>query len=126
METSQFISVISGVLQGSVLGPLLFILYTANICNNIEHKIISYTNDKTLYAEVVSPSNSKNVANSLNLDLVNIQLWCSTWGMKLNLRKKHSITISQSRTPHLPLALCGLDLEVSGSLELFEVTLENK
>ena len=45
--------------------------------------------------------------------------------MKLNPRKTHSITISQSRTPHLLLTLCGLDLEVS-NFKLLEVTRDDK
>ena len=59
-----------------------------------------------------------NVANSLNMDLVKIQLWCFTWGMKLNASKTQSITISQSRapySPYLPLTFCEVDLEVSSS-----------
>ena len=81
-----------------------------------------------MYAEVASLSNRLNVANSLNSDLAKIQLWCSTWGMKLNPRKTHLITISRSRTsypPHPPLILCGPDLEVSTSLKFLGVTLDD-
>ena len=39
---------------------LLFILYTADMWNDLENKIISYSDDTTLYAEVI--------ANSLNRD----------------------------------------------------------
>ena len=82
-----------------------------------------------MYAEIASPSERTNVANSLNRDLAKIQSWCSTWGMKLNPRKTHSIIISRSRTPyplHPPLTLCGLDLEVSSSLKLLGVTIDDK
>ena len=58
-----------------------------------------------------------NVANSLNRDILKIQSWCLTNGMKLNPHKTHSITISQSRLPHFPFTLCGLVLEVSSSLK---------
>ena len=53
---SQFKPVVSGVPQGSVLGPLLFILYTADMWNDLENKIISYADDTTLYAEIASTS----------------------------------------------------------------------
>ena len=46
--------------------------------------------------------------------------------MKLDPRKTYSVTISCSRTPHPPLTLCGLDLEVSSSLKLLGVTIDNK
>ena len=73
----QFKSVVSGVPQGSVLGLLLFILYTAGMWNDLENKIILYANDTTLYAEVALPSDCVNVANSLNKDSLKILSWCS-------------------------------------------------
>ena len=56
---TQFKSVVSGVPQGSVLGPLLFILYTADMRNDLENNIISYADDTTLYAEAAFPSEHK-------------------------------------------------------------------
>ena len=82
-----------------------------------------------MYAEVASPSERINVANSLNRNLAKIQSWCSTWGMKLNPHKTQSIIISRSRTPypsHPPLTLCGFDLEVSSSFKLLGVTIDDK
>ena len=49
--------------------------------------------------------------------------------MKLNPRKTHSIIISRSRTPyppHPPLTLCGFNMEVSSSLKLLGVTIDDK
>ena len=60
---------VSGVPQGSVLGQLLFVLYTADICNDLENIIVSYADNTILYAEVASPSERANVANSINRDL---------------------------------------------------------
>ena len=94
---SQFRPVVSGVPQGSVLGPVLFILFTADMWNNLENKIISYADDTTLYADISFSSNRNAVAESLNRDLLKIQEWCTTWGMKLNPDKTHSIIVSRSR-----------------------------
>ena len=116
---------VSCVPQGSVLGPLLFILYTADIWNDLENKMISYADDSILYAEFASLSNRMNVANSLKKDLAKIQSWCSMWGMKLNPFKTHSVTIGHSKTPHSLLIGCGLDLEVSSSLKLLGVTIKS-
>ena len=75
---SQFKPVVSGVPQGSVLGLLLLILYTADMWNDLENKIVSYIDDTTSYTEVTYPSDRINVAKYLNRDLVIIQLWFST------------------------------------------------
>ena len=68
-------------------------------------KKVTYADDSTLYAVVVSLSDRINVANSLNRDLAKIQSWCSTWRIKFIPCKTHSITNSRSRTPHPPLTL---------------------
>ena len=59
---SQFKPVVSGVPQGSVLGLLLLILYTADMWNDLKNKIILYADDTALYAEVVYHSNHINAA----------------------------------------------------------------
>ena len=79
--------VLSGVLQVSVLGPLLFILFTVDLGDNHENKIVSYTDDTTLFAHINDDNEHINIARSLNRDLAKIKSWCELWGMKLNPRK---------------------------------------
>ena len=42
---SNLVNVASGVPQGSVLGPLLFILYTSELFSVLENKLIGYADD---------------------------------------------------------------------------------
>ena len=52
---SKLVNVVSGVPQGSVLGPQLFLLYTAELFSTVENKVYGYAVDSTLVAVVPSP-----------------------------------------------------------------------
>ena len=89
---SKLVNVVSGVLQGNVLGPLLFLLYTSELFSILENKLTGYADDdSTLMAVVPSPGARVTVAESLNRDL---------WGMKLNASKTKTMIVSRSRTMH--------------------------
>ena len=76
---SKLVKVVSGVPQGSVLGPLLFLLYTSKLFSILENKLIDYADDSTLIAVVPSSCARVTVAESLNRDLVRVNAWCDLW-----------------------------------------------
>ena len=86
--------------QGSVLGPVMFLLYTLELLSILENKLIGYADDSTLMAVVPSPSVRVAVAESLNRDLGRVSEWCNLWGMKLNESKTKTMIVSRSRTMH--------------------------
>ena len=103
---SKFVNVVSGVSQGSVLGPLLFLLYTSEIFSILENKLIGYADDSTLISVVPSQGVRVTVAESLSRDLVKVSEWFDHWGMKLNAIKTKTMIVSRSRRMHpQPLAL---------------------
>ena len=71
--------------QESVLGQLLFLLYTSELFSILENKLICYADDSTLMAVVPSPGARVTVAGSQKRDLVRVNAWCDLWGMKLTL-----------------------------------------
>ena len=52
---SELVNVVSGVPQGSVLCPQLFLLYTAELFSIVENKLYGYADGSTLVAVVPSP-----------------------------------------------------------------------
>ena len=77
---SKLVNVVSGALQGSVLGPLLYLFYTSELFSILENKLTDYANDSTLIAIVPFPGPKVAVAESLSCDLVNVSEWCDLWG----------------------------------------------
>ena len=61
---SKLVNVVSGVPKGSVLGPLLFLLYTSELFSILENRLIGYADDSTLIAVVPSPDAHVAVAES--------------------------------------------------------------
>ena len=95
------------VTHGSVLGQLLFILYTSELFINLENKLIGYADGSTFMA-VVSSASVVTVAESLIRDLDKVIAWCYLWGMKLNGSKTKTKIVYRSRTMHphsLPLTI---------------------
>lgn len=78
--------VISGVPQGSVLGPLLFLIYINDIAVNLASQIRLFADDCVIYKPITSNSD----VISLQLDLNRLTEWCNTWQMEINISKtKH-------------------------------------
>ena len=97
---SKLVNVVSGVTQGCVFCPLLFLLYISELFSILENKLIGYADDSTLIAVVPSPVFRVTVAESLCSDLVKVSEWCDLLGMKLNPSKIKTMIVSRSRTMH--------------------------
>ena len=124
---SKLVNDVSGVPQGSVLGPLLFLLYTSELFSILENKLIGYADDSTLIAVVPSPG--RTVAEFLSRDFVKVSEWCDLWGMKLNASKIKTMIISRSRTMHPQspaLTIGGTVLKESDDLVILGMTFDSK
>lgn len=91
--SSNLSPVLSGVPQGTVLGPLLFLIYINDIPLSVQSNIRLFADDCVLYRPI---HNSTDVS-SLQHDLLRIQQWCNTWLMSLNTNKTLLISFHRRR-----------------------------
>lgn len=96
--------VASGVPQGSVLGPILFLLYTSDLAALIKSDFAMYADDLKLYG---SPSNKQCM---LQQDLVTITNWCLEWLLPLN-PSKCSVLHLGFYNPQTVYTICGAALK---------------
>ena len=80
-SSSEFSSIESGVPQGSILGPLLFLIYINDLEENIKSNIKIFADDTMLFSIVNDPHIS---ASELNHDLDVINKWAYQWKLEFN------------------------------------------
>jgi hypothetical protein len=96
----------AGVPQGSILGPLLFLVYINDIVDVTNTNIRLYADDSTLF--VVDDSHQA-AAQSLNRDLENITAWAKRWFITFNPSKTESLIVSRKPQTHIePLLFNGV------------------
>jgi hypothetical protein len=80
---SDWVKVTSGVPQGSVLGPILFLIYINDIDDGIACKLLKFADDTKIYSEVGSSDDILKLQN----DLIQMGKWSSDWLMLFNTGK---------------------------------------
>jgi hypothetical protein len=89
----------AGVPQGSILGPLLFILYINDIVGEVNLDLRIYADDTTIFLKFDDPWQA---AREIEQNLEYIQEWAKKWLITFNPSKTVSLTFSRKREPEIP------------------------
>lgn len=94
---SSSVGVLSGVPQGSVLGPLLFLIFINDISDNLSSRVRLYADDCCIYSNITSEADTVQLQNDLN----SIVSWCDSWRMTLNLSKCKLVRFTNKKQPRI-------------------------
>ena len=92
---SDPINILSGVPQGTVLGPLLFLVYINDLSHHISSSCCLFADDCIIYKQIDSPTDIGILQN----DLVQLEKWEEVWHMKFNIEKCMVLTVTLKKNP---------------------------
>ena len=96
-QKSKFNQIFAGVPQGSVLGPLLFLVFINDITHVVRHcQIRLFADDTCLFITV---DDKLEAANLINKDLSAIDKWSKKWLVSFSPPKTETMLISTKRNP---------------------------
>ncbi len=93
-SSSALHPVLSDIPQGTVLGPLLFVIYINDLTNDLNSEVFMFADDTKIFRTITSPTEETHLQNDLN----SLMKWSSTWLMPFNSSKCKYMHIN-TRTP---------------------------
>ena len=108
---SDWAPVLTGVPQGSVLGPLLFSLYINDITEDIDSELRLFADDCVYYRKIKDTEDTV----KLQEDIDRLGCWARSWGMRFQPVKCNIMQITRKR----------IKKKINSSYSLARTVLEN-
>ena len=94
-EESESVPVTSGVPQGSVLGPILFLIYNNDLPDEVCSQVRLFADDTALYLTIKSEDDGSALQNDLDI----LSKWETRWDMEFNPSKCQVVHVTGSKIP---------------------------
>ena len=108
-KQSSLIDVVSGVPQGTVLGPLFFLLHINDLPSVVSSKVRLFADDCLIYRNIKNKEDQIALQKDLNL----LENCGNTWGMRFNTAKCNIMRVSPTRDTKLFNYCVGVDASFS-------------
>ena len=124
-KSSQWAPISAGVPQGSVLGPLFFLVYINDIVENLNCDAKRFADDTSLFSVM---KDERKTADEMNSDLERVRLWAWQCKMKVNADKTEEVIFSSNRLKptHPPLFLGRNEVTVKAEHKHLGMILDSK
>ena len=90
---SSAISVISGVPQGTVIGPVSFLSYINDLPDEVASKVYLFADDTKMYREIISTMDCQ----QLQSDIDSLEIWSRKWQLQFHPDKCKVMTVGRSK-----------------------------
>ena len=114
-----------GVPQGSILGPILFLLYINDMSKSSSHlKFVHFADDTTVFA---SKHNINDLFNTINDELKNIDNWLLANRLSLNVLKTSYMVFTKNTIPNdKKIQIRGVDLTKVSNIKFLGIYIDDK
>ena len=114
----------AGVPQGSILGPMLFLVYIYDMCAGLTSTPHQFADDTTLIYKSLDPISLNMIINE---DLQKLSVWAAQWKVNFNPSKTFYMYITNKRNRPIlqPIYLCGQQINESKEITTLGVVITN-
>jgi hypothetical protein len=120
---SELREIKAGVPQGSVLGPVLYLLYTCDLPTLDYSTLATFADDTAILAE---GKDHEEAANKLQTFIGHINTWTREWRIKLNEAKSVHVNFTNKREHHIPISINNAQIPYATSAKYLGITLDAK
>lgn len=120
---SQLVPINSGVPQGSILGPMLYTLYTRDLPTRLDCLTGTFADDTVVIATDV---NSEAATSKLQTAINEIVVWTKKWKINLNSSKSSQVFFTNRNIDHYHIYVDDQPIPITNSAKYLGMTLDAK